>query len=84
VPVSEALQEQIDRIPIVGLPDTSQFAAGSLTIQCRDREHWVEQLVLVAKALDTDYEAIRQDVEIMPPRKPPAPAAIARPASQAG
>ena len=33
-------------------------------------EHLVEQLVLVAKALDTDYEAMRQQVESTPPRKP--------------
>lgn len=82
--MSEALQEQIDLIPIAGLPDTIQFAAGSLTIRCRDMKHLVEQLVLVAKALDTDYEAIRHHVEIMPPRKSPAPAGIATPVAQAG
>jgi hypothetical protein len=70
VPVGEALQQRIDLISIAGLPDTVRFVAGRLTIHCRDMEHLVEQLVLVAKALDTDYEAMRQQVESTPRRKP--------------
>jgi hypothetical protein len=70
VPVGEALQQRIDLISIAGLPDTVRFAAGRLTIHCRDMEHLVEQLVLVAKALDTDYEDMRQQVESTPRRKP--------------
>ena len=68
VPVGEALQQRIDLISIAGLPDTVRFAAGRLTIHCRDMEHLVEQLVLVAKALDTDYEAMRLRVESAPAR----------------
>jgi hypothetical protein len=34
-------------------------------------EHLVEQLVLVAKALDTDYEAMRLRVESAPARPVP-------------
>src|SRR5450755_248760 len=66
VPVGEAFQQWIDLISIAGLPDTVRFAAGRLTIHCRD----MEQLVLVAKTLDTDYEAMRQQVESAPRRKP--------------
>jgi hypothetical protein len=64
VPVGGALQQRIDLISIAGLPDTVRFAAGRLTIHCRD----MEQLVLVAKALDTDYEAMRLRVESAPAR----------------
>ena len=51
VPVGSELQHQIDHMAIVGLPDTIQLAAGSLTIRCRDMNHLVEQLVLVARRL---------------------------------
>lgn len=60
VQVGESLKQQIDRIPIAGLPDTIELAANRLTIHCRNMQHLVEQLVLVAKALDTDYETMRQ------------------------
>jgi hypothetical protein len=67
------LQKQIDRIAIAGLPHTIQFAPGSLSICCRNMQHLVEQLVLVAKALDTDYQALQQQIENMPTRKPVGP-----------
>jgi hypothetical protein len=70
VPIGAALQQQLEHIAIAGLPDTIQFAPGSLTIRCRDMEHLVEQLVLAAKALDTDYEAMQLRVESAPARKP--------------
>src|ERR1039457_2942784 len=85
VPVGEALQQRIDLISIAGLPDTVRFAAGRLTIHCRDMEHLVEQLVLVAKALDTDYEAMRLRVESAPARPVRyCGHAAARSSSQAG
>jgi hypothetical protein len=70
VSMGAALPQQIDHLTIAGLPDTIQLAPGSLTIHCRDREHWVEQLVLLAKALDTEYEAMPLQVESTPARKP--------------
>jgi hypothetical protein len=71
VPTGSTLQKQIDQIAIGGLPDTIQFAPGNLSICCRNMEHLVEQLVLIAKALDTDYQALQQQIESMPTRKPP-------------
>jgi hypothetical protein len=66
-----ALPQQIDHLAIAGVPDTIQLAPpGSLMIHCRDMEHWVEQLVLLAKVLDTDYEAMPWQVESTPARKP--------------
>jgi hypothetical protein len=70
VPTGTTLQKQIDQITILGLPDTIQFAPGSLSICCRNMEHLLEQLVLVAKALDTDYQALQQQIENVPTRKP--------------
>jgi hypothetical protein len=47
-------------------------------------EHLVEQLVLVAKALDTDYQALQQQIESMPTRKPVGRERAAPSALQAG
>jgi hypothetical protein len=84
VPTGTTLQKQIDQIAITGLPDTIQFAPGSLSICCRNMEHLVEQLVLVAKALDTDYQVLQQQIESMPTRKPVGRERAARSALQAG
>jgi hypothetical protein len=46
------------------------FEPGRLTITCRDLEHLVEQLVLVARSVDTDYETLKQRIG-QPARKPP-------------
>ena len=70
VRVDAGLQSQIDRLAIAGLPSTIQLTPGCLTIRCRGMEHLVEQLVLFAKALDTDYHALQLLVESTPPRKP--------------
>jgi hypothetical protein len=84
VPIGVVLQQQIDRIVIAGLPDTIELAPGSLTIHCRDMEHLVQQLVLVAKALDTNYEAMQLRVERAPARKPADRECAIRSDSQAG
>ena len=55
---------------IAGLPDSIRFEPGRLTITCRDLEHLVEQLVLVARSLDTDYETLKQRID-QPARKQP-------------
>ena len=54
---------------IAGLPDSIRFEPGRLTITC-DLEHLVEQLVLVARSLDTDYETLKQRID-QPTRKQP-------------
>jgi hypothetical protein len=84
VPTGSTLQKQIDQIAIIGLPDTIQFAPGNLSICCRNMEHLVEQLGLVAKALDTDYQALQQQIESMPTRKPVGRERAARSALQSG
>ena len=48
---------------LASLPATISWAPGRLTITCRNMEHLIEQLVLIAKALDTDYAALRAQVE---------------------
>ena len=66
VPVRTTLKHQIEESAITGLPDTIQLAPGSLLIRCRNMEHLVEQLVLIAKALDNDYEDMQVQVESAP------------------
>jgi hypothetical protein len=63
VPVTSGLQSQLDALPSTGLPATIQFAPGQLTITCQDMEHLVEQLVLIAQALDSEYEPLQGIVE---------------------
>jgi len=58
-----ALQQQIHQTAVIGLPETIQFAPGCLFICCQSMEHLVEQLVLVAQALDSNYEGMRLRVE---------------------
>ena len=60
----------VSRGAAAGVPDTIQWAPGSLMIPCRDREHWVEPLVVLAKALDPDDETMPWQVESTPARKP--------------
>lgn len=63
VPVTPELQTQLDAIAKTGLPASVRFTSGHLTIACRDMEHLVEQLVLVAQALDSEYEYLQELVE---------------------
>ena len=84
VSIDAALQQQIVRIAIAGLPETIQLAPGCLTIRCRDMEHLMKQLVLIANALDTDYEALQLRIESGPARKPVDREHAARSGSQAG
>jgi hypothetical protein len=49
---------QMGSVAATGLPDTIQFFAGCVAITRRDLTHLVEQLVLLAKALDTHYELL--------------------------
>jgi hypothetical protein len=57
-------------VAIGGLPESIRFDPGRLTITCRDLEHMVEQLVLVARSLDADYATLKQQIE-QPARKQP-------------
>jgi hypothetical protein len=84
VPVTTELQNQMDAIPSIGLPSTIRFVPGQLTITCRDMGHLVEQLVLVAKALDSDYEGLQPQVESVPDHKPIDREHAARSGSKAG
>lgn len=70
VPVTRELREQMEAVAISGLPESIRFEPGRLTITCRDLEHLMEQLVLVARSLDTDYETLKQQIE-HPVRKQP-------------
>lgn len=63
VEIHAALEQQIDQLATAGLPDTVQLAPGCMVIRCRSMVHLVEQLVLVAKALDADYDAMRRRIE---------------------
>jgi len=65
VPVTPELQRQLDVVPNTGLPQTVRFDFRRLTITCRDMKHLVEQLVLVAQALDSDYEGLRVEGELL-------------------
>lgn len=53
----------MEAVAISGLPESIRFEPGRLTITCRDLEHLMEQLVLVARSLDTDYETLKQQIE---------------------
>jgi hypothetical protein len=72
VPVTPELQNQMDTLASTGLPASIQFSPGQFTVACRDMEHLVEQLVLVAQALDSEYESLQGLVE-RPARKKPQP-----------
>jgi hypothetical protein len=69
-PVTTELQNQMDVIPSTRAHSTIRFAPGQLTISCQDMGHFVEQLVLVAKALDSDNEGLLPQIESMPDHKP--------------
>jgi hypothetical protein len=70
VPVTPDLRERMEALAIGGLPESIRFDPGRLTITCRDLEHLVEQLVLVARSLDSDYATLKQRIE-QPARKQP-------------
>jgi len=70
VPVTRDLQKRMEALAIGGLPESIRFDPGCLTITCRDLEHLVEQLVLVARSLDSDYATLKQRIE-QPARKQP-------------
>jgi hypothetical protein len=72
VPVTPELRKQMETVASIGLPATIRFEAGRLAIACRDMEHLVEQLVLVAKSLDSDYERLQGMVEPPARKKPPS------------
>jgi hypothetical protein len=62
VSVDASLQEQIDRVAIARPSHGSVCAR--VNIECRDMKHFVEQMVLIAKELDIDYEAMRRQIEL--------------------
>ena len=72
VSVTPELQTQLDAVAKTGLPASVRFTPGQLTIACRDMEHLVEQLVLLAQALDSEYEYLQGLVERPATKKPPA------------
>jgi hypothetical protein len=70
VPLTQELREQIEKMPIAGLPETIRFEPGRLVIVCRDIEHLLEQLVLVARSLDSAFDLLKEQIE-QPIRKQP-------------
>ena len=48
---------------VPGLPPTIQLGPGSVVIRCRDMADLLQQLVQLAKAIDTDYPTLQASVE---------------------
>ncbi len=63
IPVGEGLRPLLDDLPATGLPSTIRLTPGMVTIYCQDMQHLLEQLVLFAKALDTNYDALQQRIQ---------------------
>jgi len=72
VALAGEFQESLDRMCVPDLPTTIELVLGKVTIQCRNMEHLLEQLVQLAKALDNDYETIRCHIEQPISRRPVA------------
>jgi hypothetical protein len=68
VPIHPELNQHMHALPTNGLPNSISLTPGRVTIECHSMEHLLEQLVLLAKALDDNFEALRVRVEV--PRRP--------------
>src|SRR5215467_5621659 len=63
VAVAGEFQKSLDSICVLDLPATIELQPGKVSIQCRNMEHLLEQLVQLAKVLDNDYETMRHHIE---------------------
>jgi hypothetical protein len=84
VPLSTALQKKLQDLTVASLPSTIRLLPGAVVIHCQGMEHLLEQLVLLAKTLDNDYETLQKRIEEIAVRRPVGSAtATAVPADQA-
>jgi len=72
VALAGEFQKTLDSLCVPALLATIELLPGKVTIQCRNMEHLLEQLVQLAKALDNDYETLRHHIEQPIPRRPAA------------
>lgn len=72
VELAGEFQKKLDRICVPDLPATIELQPGKVSIQCRNMEDLLEQLVLLAKVLDNDYDTMRHHIEQPIPRRPVA------------
>jgi hypothetical protein len=61
-------------IPVasLGLPDSISLMPGCLTVEYYTVEHLSEQLALLSRTLDDNYEGLRARIEARIPRRSPA------------
>ena len=72
VALAGEFQKSLHGICVPDLPATIELQPGKVSIQCRNMEHLLEQLVQLAKVLDNDYETMRHHIEQAIPRRPVA------------
>jgi hypothetical protein len=72
VALAGEFQKSLDGISVPGLPATIELQPGKVSIQCRNMEDLLEQLVLLVKVLDNDYDTMRHHIEPPIPRRPVA------------
>jgi hypothetical protein len=77
VALAGEFQKSLHGICVPDLPATIELQPGKVSIQCRNMEHLLEQLVQLAKVLDNDYETMRHHIEQAIPRRPVASAKAA-------
>lgn len=78
------VQAELAMPRVASLPSTVLLGPGSAVIRCRDMADLLQQLVQLAKAIDSDYTTIQACVKGPIPRRPvssatvPAPVRIAK------
>jgi len=78
VPMDAALRQAVERVGIDGLPATIQLSRGLLAIHCSDVQDLFEQPVLLAQAVDRNYEDLRKQIEMPIQRIPVRSASSSR------
>jgi hypothetical protein len=75
--VSQLERQLLDQQSIAGLPPSVNLGPGALSIACRSMDDLMQQLLMVIKAIDNDYDAVQKIVE-HPVRKKPSAESLLR------
>jgi hypothetical protein len=70
VPLTAELRRNPDQICVTELPATIELPPGKVIIHCQNMEHFLQQLVQLAKTLENDHETLQRRVELAPLRRP--------------
>ena len=78
VPLDAAVRQAMETADMDGLPATIQLSRGLLAIHCSDMQDLLGQLVLLAQAVDRNYEDLRKQIEMPVQRIPVGSASSSR------